>query len=323
MATVYITDWEEFTNALVNDITEDTTYEIQNDIDASSTPIESVISITGNKTSSSEQFTKTFNGNGHKIDGITSYLNNTNSSLIMFDLEYVSSAARYGHNFIFNDIHFTNIMSESIGLFTFHGYSHGSLRTTYTFNRCFFSGLCYRLFYSDGDVSGGATLNKCSVNAKVYSYCNGTVQHNYCYCLINPYRATCSWGSYGYYNSIITQANNSYFGGKIIQNYDTNNYVFLIGISRAGYNSKNNNVLNYDIVISNYSASVNYQITGSTSLTTDGNSNLINSSRIYQSDGTTQIPSSQITNGSGNYLLTDTQMKSKQYIQNNTEFPLY
>ena len=71
MAEKDITTWEEFKNALTESITEDTTYNIKNDLDASNDILTNNIAcISSNKN-------KVFYGNGYKINGITAYGNVT------------------------------------------------------------------------------------------------------------------------------------------------------------------------------------------------------------------------------------------------------
>ena len=69
------------------------------------------------------------------------------------------------------------------------------------------------------------------------------------------------------------------------------------------------------IIITNYSESNTYKVNVSNKPV------LINKDRLLQSDGVTPIKN--IASATNIYFLTDTQMKNKNYIQQNTEFPLY
>ena len=93
-----ITTWEEFKAALTENITEETTYNIKNDLDASNDILTKNIEFYGS-------WTKIFNGNGYKINGITAYGNVT----VFHTTNYTIAE--------FYDIKFTNFMVES-GTFT-------------------------------------------------------------------------------------------------------------------------------------------------------------------------------------------------------------
>lgn len=315
MATKQITTWDEFISALRENVTENTTYELMNDIELDE-PIEQAITIEGNLTSTSQKFTKTFEGLSHKINNIHSYINNTSGNLIAFSLQYASGSARYWHNMVFNDIHFSNIMLQGMGFISHIGYSVGSVRMYTQFNRCLFNGLVYRLFYGNGDVSSGLTLSRCSINIQTHTAFSGQIVGDDNYTIVEPYQDICDIGTYGYYNSPVTQWRNSYFGGTVKYAYNTNNYIYLTGHARASYYTGNPNVINCNIIITNYNASTTYLVGGGSSSVTNGGI-LVNKSKIFQSDGETPIPESQISNtptSSGFYLLSDSELKSKSSI---------
>ena len=69
------------------------------------------------------------------------------------------------------------------------------------------------------------------------------------------------------------------------------------------------------IIITNYSDSTTYKVNGSSS------SVLVNKDKLLQSDGITPI--TKIASATNIYFLTDEQLKNKDYIQQNTTFPIY
>ena len=74
-------------------------------------------------------------------------------------------------------------------------------------------------------------------------------------------------------------------------------------------------MFNCKVIVTNYSASTTYKVYTSDSPV------LINKDRLLQSDGVTPI--ANIASATNIYFLTDEQMKNKEYIQQNTTFPLY
>ena len=296
MATVQITTWEEFKTALTETITEATTYEIMNDIDVSGTVISNTIVIP------TSNYTKTFNGNGHNINGITSY-----SAIGIFQ-------KASGGTITFNNTNFTNIMLQTGYLFYYNtDISNGPL----TFNECMFSGLTLRLFSSRSSSYACYTyLNRCSINVECacmaygrYFYCTD------CYIIINPIQGTtvCALDARGSSNYI--NLANCYVTGSIYISYDTTSYI--IGGTFWNTVSCYTNVFNIEVHITNYSSSTTYYWTAGSP--PESRPELYNSDKIFDNAGN-NITLGTRTNFWG---LTDTQMKSKTYIQENTNFPLY
>ena len=121
-----ITTWEQFKTALKESITEDTTYNIKNDLDASNDILtKDIICINSDKN-------KIFRGNDYKINGITAYGNVT----------VFKSNQDLNHQFRFYNIKFTNFMVES-GTFTnLCRSTHSSSDGNNLFVNCFFNGVC-------------------------------------------------------------------------------------------------------------------------------------------------------------------------------------
>lgn len=294
MATKQITTWDEFKTALMETITENTTYEIMNDIDVSDTIIESVI-VPANVT-----YRKTINGNEHSINGITSYLTYYGGII-------GGSGSTTSHNITYNDIKFTNIMLQSCGLFHDTGFNKDY---HFIFNRCYFSGLCGELFYMASKyTSAYPTINRCSINIKCqYLVRDGGVTMNECYTIIQPFSTMCEIASGRYVWGTIS---NCYFGGTIKTNYSTDKYIY------GYYSGGTNNIFNCEVHILNYSASTTYYPTGGNN--TESTTCLYNTDKIYNAQGT----SIQLANRTEFIGLTDSQLKSRTYIQENTNFPLY
>lgn len=284
MAKKNITTWEEFKNALTESITENTTYNIKNDLDASN-------DILTNGINCISPHNKIFRGNGYKINGITAY-----GSLTVFN-----SDQDIDHDFRFYDIKFTNFMIES-GVFT------NLCRSTYhadfeeysnLFLNCFFNGVC-RTFSAFITTRRLAYFNKCSFNVRCESFSDNRSTFDSCYIIITPLQNTNSFSE----NSTIV---NSYVEGTIKNTFSSSSYL------TPQFNE--NNVFNCKVIITNYSASTTYKTYNSSKPV------LINKDRLLQSDGVTPI--ANIASANNIYFLTDEQLKNKEYIQQNTTFPLY
>ena len=298
MATVQITTWDEFKTALTATITENTTYEIMNDIDVSGEILTSQIRLS----SGTNYFNKTFNGGNHTINGLTTYAN--------INLFYLYNTYTV---YTFNQLHFSNFMLSSA---TFLYQDPG---TDYAqpcrFNDCLFNGICSVMFAGTGRSNRYSILTRCSFNVRCNSFITlpGVyIRFNDCYIIINPL-AEYNHFVYTNYGSLTNSANN-YIGGTIHkQTYTTSSSDYMIyGIGECG----GNNVFNCDVYIHNYSATTTYYISNS-----DGSAIcLFNKSKIMDSTGNPVALVGDRTNCKG---LTDTQMKSRTYIQENTNFPLY
>lgn len=285
MAEKNITTWEEFKNALTESITEDTTYNIKNDLDASNDILTNNIQCTDSDKN------KIFRGNGYKINGITAYGN-----LTVF---YTDQDNHF--NYRFYDIKFTNFMIES-GIFT------NLCRNTYyadfkeysdLFVNCFFNGVCKK--FSDYITSNRiAYFTKCSFNVRCENFSDSRNTFDSCYIIIEPLQNTNSFNS----DSTII---NSYVEGVI-----KNTYTQLYRLTPM-FNG--NNIFNCKVIITDYSDSITYETYNSSAPV------LINKDRLLQSDGITPI--TKIATANNIYFLTDEQMKNKEYIQQNTTFPLY
>lgn len=279
-----VTTWEQFKTALTERITEDTTYNIKNDLDASN-------DILTNNIQCISPRKKIFKGNGYKINAITAYGNvtvfNTNQ-----DLDY---------DYRFYDIKFTNFMIES-GAFT------NLCRNTYYANfeeynnlffNCFFNGVCksFSTFITSNRI---AYFNKCSFNVRCESFSGERNTFDSCYIIIEPLQNTNSFSS----DSTIE---NSYVEGVVKNAFSSRSYITP--------KFSGNNVFNCKVIITNYSTSSTYKIYNSSAPV------LINKDKLLQGDGVTPIANAP--SATNIYLLTDEQMKNKEYIQQNTEFPLY
>lgn len=300
MATKQITTWAEFKTALTETITENTTYEIMNDIDVSGEVLTGSINIVSN------QFLKTINGGDHKINGLTHYSN--------FG---VFNRAQSGVKIVFNNLHFSNFMLQTGYLFNFS--TQPSSRDYYTtFNNCYFSGLVNRLFSAANySYYTYTNFNKCSFNVQtnMLLYAPKECSFSNCYIIINPMDGTTScilWDRHSNYPTM----DNCYVTGALYISYDTNNYI--IGGGFWNTISCYHNVFNVEIHITNYSASTTYYWTAGSP--PDNRAELYNSDKIYDNAG------NKITMGVRNnfYGLTDSQLKSKTAInQNAPHFPLW
>ena len=292
MATKQLTTWDEFKTALTETITENTTYEIMNDIDVSDEILESTITCAG--ASSSNR--KIFNGNEHKINGLTSY-----SSIYFFATNIY---------FTFNDIHFSNMMNQNGGFMQQYG-AHTSGDPLCMFNRCYFSGLT-RFFatYTTFQSSFVCEFNSCSFNLKCTRFQNANflLRFSNCYIILNPITLYClltvPGGRDAYFN-----ANNCYIGGLLADNVSSSDYLISLYTGT-------NNVFNCTFKILNYSSTTTY------SISSDNEAWLINRDKFTDQNGASITPT--ISHGANIYLLTDSQLKSKSYIQQNCpNFPLF
>ena len=285
MAEKNITTWEEFKGALTESITEDTTYNIKNDLDATNDILTNKIPCTdGDKN-------KIFHGNGYNINGITAYGNIT-----------VFYTDQDNHNnYRFYDIKFTNFMIDS-GTFTNlcrNTYSASFEEYSNLFVNCFFNGVCKR--FSDYITSNRiAYFTKCSFNVKCESFSDYRNTFDSCYIIIEPLQNTNSFSE----DSTIA---NSYVEGVVKNTFSSYSYLTpkLSG----------NNVFNCKVIITDYSDSTTYRTYNSSAPV------LINKDKLLKSDGVTPIVN--IEPATNIYFLTDEQMKNKEYIQQNTAFPLY
>ncbi len=280
-----ITTWEQFKTALTESITEDTTYNIKNDLDASNDIL------TDNINCIDSDKNKVFYGNGYKINGITAY-----GSVTVF-----KTTQNTDYKYRFYDIKFTNFMVES-GIFTnlcrssyyadFEEYSD-------LFVNCFFNGVCNR-FTSSTTSNRISYFTKCSFNVRCKDFSGERNTFDSCYIILTPLQNTNSFSS----DSTIT---NSYVEGIIKNTFSSSSYLTP--------KFSGSNIFNCKVIITNYSASTTYKTYNST------NPVLVNKDKLLQSDGITPI--TKIASATNVYFLTDEQMKNKEYIQQNTEFPLY
>lgn len=281
MATKQITTWAEFKTALTETITENTTYEIMNDIDVSDILQTNVI------TCATGSYDKTINGNDHKINGITSYVQNTATCLIYA----FGSSTRAQINYTFNNLHFTNFMLSSWGLFNAYARYY-----TFVFNNCFFNGVAYAPFGQNYDYP--PSFNSCSFNIKAAIWGGG--EYTNCYLTVETLSNSFEWRSgISFTDCFISGAIKGL----------TTSYLMPLGAR---------SVFNADVKLSSSSTTaINFARSTPTS---DANCCLYNTDREYLNGSNTPL-----TINTQNYIhgLTDSQLKSKTYIQQNTNFPLY
>ena len=278
-----ITTWEQFKTALKESITEDTTYNIKNDLDASNDILTAGINCINSDKN------KIFKGNGYKINGITAY----------GDVTVFKTNQNLNYQFRFYNIKFTNFMVES-GIFT------NLCRNTYyadfeeysdLFVNCFFNGVCRK--FSESVVSNRlAYFTKCSFNVRCTIFSSSNNTFDSCYIIITPLQNTNTFNN----ESLLI---NCYVEGVIKSNFS----------SYLTPRFSLNNVFNCKVIISNYSDSTTYKVYASNKPV------LINKDKLLQSDGVTPI--TKIATADNVYFLTDEQLKNKDYIQQNTTFPLY
>ena len=285
MAEKDITSWEEFKTALTESITEDTTYNIKNDLDASSDIL------TNNIECIDSDKNKIFRGNGYKINGITAY-----GGVVVFHTRQNTD-----FNYRFYDIKFTNFMVES-GTFTnlcrssyyadFEEYSD-------LFVNCFFNGVC-NMFTSNTTSNRISYFTKCSFNVRCEMFAGERCSFDSCYIVIAPLQNTNTFSSDA---TLI----NSYVEGTIKNTFSSSIYL------TPKFNG--NNVFNCKVIVTNYSSSTTYKTHNSSEPV------LVNKDKLLQSDGVTPI--TNVASATNIYFLTDEQLKNKEYIQQNTTFPLY
>ena len=302
MATVQITTWDEFKTALTETITEATTYEIMNDIDVSGEIIESSTTIFMNS-----GYNKIFNGNSYKINGMTSY-----SAIGIFTITGTRNS-----NVTFNNLHFSNIMVQS-GYFIYNSATISNSSYRIYFNSCLFNGLVSRFTSaSNSSYQLYITFSQCTakLNCSIFLYGRRGITLSNCYIDISPIPGLTTCDLYdrgsGYYSTL----QNCYFTGKLYITYNTTDYI--IGGTFWNSSSCYTNVFNIEVHITNYSSSTTYYWTAGSP--PESRPELYNSDKIFDNAGN-NITLGTRTNFWG---LTDTQMKSRTYIQENTNFPLY
>lgn len=280
-----ITTWDEFKGALTENITEDTTYNIKNDIDASNDILTKNIEFTGVENGKK---IKIFKGNGYKINGITAY-----GEVTVFHFTPISGVYYYH----FYDIKFTNFMLDSG---TFSNIGRPPADPTNLFVNCFFNGVC-RIFTPGSIGAYFASFNKCSFNVRCETFSKGKSTFNSCYIITTPLQDTNLFSE-----SIVTDC---YIDGTITSEPTTSTSSYITP------KFEGNNVFNCKVIVKNYVDSRTYYLSPS------GKSVLVNKDKLLQKDGITPIE--HIGDANNIYLLTDVQLKNKDYIQKNTTFPLY
>ena len=275
-----ITTWAEFKTALTEEITEETTYNIKNDLDATNDILTKNIEVNYSKI-------KIFKGNGYKINGITAYGNVT----VFYNSNYTVTQ--------FYDIKFTNFMIES-GTFT-NLCRSSSVSNKFLFENCFFNGVC-KVFVAVPDVSFLTYFNKCSFNVRCETFAkSGRCSFISCYIITTPLQ-----DKNLFTESILIDC---YIDGMITATPTTSKTSFITP------DFEGNNVFNCKVIVTNSVESRMYYLNSSSKAV------LVNKNKLLQRDGITPI--TNIADADNIYLLTDEQMKNKDYIQKNTTFPLY
>lgn len=225
MAEKNITTWEELKTALTESITEDTTYNIKNDLDASNDILtERIKCICSGKN-------KIFKGNGYKINGITAYGNVT----------AIYSEQNIDYQFKFYDVKFTNFMVESG---TFISLARISSNDELFIN-CFFNGVCKRFIPDTLETRGYSHFNKCSFNVRCEKFSGRNCYFDNCYIIITPLQNTNSFSS----DSLVR---NCYVEGTIKNAFSSSTYLTP--------NLADDNVFNCKVIITNYSDSTAYKV---------------------------------------------------------------
>ena len=274
-----ITSWEEFKAALTEKITEETTYNIKNDLDASNDILTKNIEFYNGHITN-------FKGNGYKINGITAYGNVT----VFHTPDYTFAR--------FYDIKFTNFMVES-GTFT-NLCKSSSVSNNFLYENYFFNGVC-KVFVDEPGVQYSTYFNKCSFNIRCETFATNRSTFISCYIVTTPLQDTNIFKS-----AIVT---NCYIEGTITAEPTTSSSSYITP------NFEDNNVFNCKVIVKNYVDSRTYYVNPS------GKAVLVNKNKLFQNDGIKPIKN--IADAENIYLLTDEQMKNKDYIQQNTTFPLY
>lgn len=299
MATKNISSWDEFKTALTETITEDTTYEIQNDMDVSDDILTGRINCVS-------AFNKIFNGNSHKINGITTYTNLTG----VFYFNLLSGTG----TFTFNSIHFSNfqVVAAAGGLFHFYTSVSNSVRPT--FNDCYFNGECHIFARgSTGSNASRANFNRCSINIGItqiaYSDGYNPLYMTNCYIIIKSL-SNLSLSTSAIGHPLFNTLTNCYIGGKITistaSGTSSSYYRPIFAIS--GYNT----VINMDITVTATTGGI-YLFTGTTATC------LFNNDKYNGKITPTFVTGTAVQS---NYKLTDEQIKNSSYIANNTTFPI-
>ena len=300
MATVQITTWDEFKTALTETITENTTYEIMNDIDVSG-------DIQTTRINCVSAYDKIFNGNNHKINGITNY-NSSSSGVFGFSLLNTGGA------FTFNNISFSNFQCTSIAGGFFYFYTSVTSSKQPAFNNCFFNGEC-KFFArgNTGSVAPRANFNNCSFNIGIMqvSYTEGynPLYLTNCYILLKsltPLKLGSSDISTPFFNTLT----NCYIGGDIdISSASSTGSSYQRQLFASnGYNT----VINCNINCTATTGAIYLFLGTSTTC-------------LFNNDKYTGSITPTFTSGTAtqtNYKLTDAQMKNATYIANNTTFPI-
>ena len=218
-----ITTWNEFKAALTETITENTTYNIKNNLDASNDILTNNIECI-----TTSDYEKVFNGNNYAINGITAY-----GKVTVFH----TIQSKY-YNFHFLNIKFTNFMIDS-GIFTNLCNQTGRL-----FENCFFNGVCN--YFLDGVSSDKiAFFYKCSLNVRCARLANLDVTFDSCYINITPLQ------NINVFNSSAALVN-SYVEGVIKNSFGSSS-----PLTPKFYG---NNVFNCKIIITDYSDSKTYKV---------------------------------------------------------------
>lgn len=278
-----ITTWEEFKTALTEKILEDTTYNIKNDLDATNDILTKNIECMGVDSVKN----KIFKGNDYKINGITAY-----GKVTVF---HFADDNMYFYRFY--DIKFTNFMLDSG---TFSNMGRPPIDPTNLFVNCFFNGVCLN-FTPTTLRQHTVYFNKCSFNVRCESFSTDISTFKSCYIITTPLQDT-----------------NIFDGATVIDCYIEGIITANPTTSTSSYITPNfdgNNVFNCKVIVKNYVESRTYYLNPSNKAV------LVNKNKLLQKDGITPI--TNIADSDNVYLLTDEQMKNKDYIQQNTTFPLY
>ena len=231
-------------------------------------------------------YSKIINGNEFKLNGLTTYISGTNACIFRV----------YTNDITFNKLYFSNFMASGAYLF----YSNNST-THIFFNECFFNGLAKIILY------GPFNSDKCSFNCAYDSneYMLTGSNHTNAYIIIDgtliaPTNANSKQHLSGTYT-------NCYIGGKA---FFTSGNSYLLG------GSFRNSVINVEFQNSPTYPKTSGSLSLTGNVTSSGYYTLVNKDKI-EIEGLTWTDYNRI------YALTDTQIKSKTYIQENTNFPLY
>lgn len=196
MATVEVNTWDELKAAIENDWTENKIINIMSDIDMSDTIL------TAGLTKPLNNYTLTINGNGHKINGITSY-----SSIYLFTLNRAT----------INDLHFSNIAAANSTFSRTNGWLNQA-EGQCIWNRCYINGVLSQVCNAGySSYSNYQYYRNCSFNIK--SFCiagnSSSTQGTFTNCCIlyETFLTSTTYPTYlgGYFD-------NCYIGGKFEYN---------------------------------------------------------------------------------------------------------